>query len=315
GRGHLGEPEVEELRRDVAVGIDRQKDVRRGDVAVDDAGVVRVRERREDGVRDRDRFAGGERTPAAHRALQRLAAQEFHHEHERPAGLLDEVEDADDAAVRELRAEPGLAPEPGGGVVAVRGPAHHLDGELRARVAVLGDPHLAHAAGAEAAGASAAARTSTFRSSRTFPGHGSAWSCARALGSRVTGGPEPASSRSIFAPRTATSAGRSRRGGSTTRIWASRKKRSSRNRPASISWRRSRCVAATTRTSILTGAVPPRRVTSRRSRTRKNFDWIASGSSPTSSRNTVPPWPASKKPARRRSAPVNAPRPCPESRD
>ncbi len=100
-----------------------------------------------------------------------------------------------------------------------------------------------------------------------------------------------------------------------TRICARRKKRSSRKRPASISWRRSRCVAAITRTSTGTGSWLPTRVTSRCSSTRRNFAWIPAGSSPISSRNTVPPSAVSKRPTARRSAPVNAPFSWPKRSD
>jgi hypothetical protein len=57
----------------------------------------------------------------------------------------------------------------------------------------------------------------------------------------------------------------------------------------------------------------PTRRTSLRSRTRSSLGCIASGSSPISSRNTVPPCARSNAPAYELVAPVNAPRSWPNS--
>jgi hypothetical protein len=51
----------------------------------------------------------------------------------------------------------------------------------------------------------------------------------------------------------------------------------------------------------------------RSSRTRKSFTWTAGERSPTSSRNTVPPSAISRRPGLALTAPVNAPRSCPNS--
>src|SRR5512144_3266507 len=53
--------------------------------------------------------------------------------------------------------------------------------------------------------------------------------------------------------------------------------------------------------------VEPIRRTLRVSTARRSLDWTSSGSSPISSRNSVPPWAASNTPMVARPAPVNAP--------
>ena len=76
---------------------------------------------------------------------------------------------------------------------------------------------------------------------------------------------------------------------------------------------RSRCVAATMRTFTCTGRSPPTRTTSPSCTTRSSRTWAAGGSSPTSSRNSVPPSACSNQPFRRLTAPVNAPCSWPNS--
>ena len=76
---------------------------------------------------------------------------------------------------------------------------------------------------------------------------------------------------------------------------------------------RSRCVAASTRTSTWTVRVRPTGRTSPAPRNRRSTAWASSGSSPTSSRNTVPPSASRRSPACRSTAPVNAPRSWPKS--
>ena len=66
-----------------------------------------------------------------------------------------------------------------------------------------------------------------------------------------------------------------------------------------------RWVAAMTRTSTSIGSLPPTRSKRRSWSTRSNFTCIVSGTSPISSRNSVPPWACSNRPIRSRSAPVN----------
>ena len=133
------------------VGIDRQKHVRGRDVAVDDAAVVGVRQRRQDGNRDRDGLRGGERSAAMQVPFERLSPQELHDEDQGPVVLVDEIEDANDAPVREHRAQARLVPESQRGVVARRRVEPHLDGDLGPRRPVAGNPHFAHAARADAA--------------------------------------------------------------------------------------------------------------------------------------------------------------------
>ncbi len=70
---------------------------------------------------------------------------------------------------------------------------------------------------------------------------------------------------------------------------------------------RSRWVAATTRVSTVTGRSAPTGCTVCASSTRSSFACAASGSSPSSSRNSVPPLASTNAPLRSRSAPVNAP--------
>ena len=69
------------------------------------------------------------------------------------------------------------------------------------------------------------------------------------------------------------------------------------------------------RRSSCTEAVPPSGRTARSWSTRSSLACVASGMSPISSRNSVPPLAAAKRPSRRRSAPVNAPFSWPNSSD
>ena len=92
-----------------------------------------------------------------------------------------------------------------------------------------------------------------------------------------------------------------------------RPNRSSRNSPRSTSPARSRWVAAHSRTSTLTGRSSPIGTTSRSCRTRRNAVCEAGGSSPISSRNSVPPSALRTSPVRSPTAPVNAPRRWPNS--
>ena len=76
---------------------------------------------------------------------------------------------------------------------------------------------------------------------------------------------------------------------------------------------RSRLVAAMIRTSTWIGALPPTRSNSRSWRTRSSLAWVSRGSSPISSRKSVPPSASSKRPMRRAMAPVKAPFSWPNS--
>ena len=61
------------------------------------------------------------------------------------------------------------------------------------------------------------------------------------------------------------------------------------------------------------GSLLPSRSNSRSCSTRRSRPWSAASSSPISSRNSVPPAARSRRPIRRATAPVNAPRSCPNS--
>ncbi len=74
-------------------------------------------------------------------------------------------------------------------------------------------------------------------------------------------------------------------------------------------------MAATSRTSTVMVRWPPTRSNWRSWMARSSFTWAASGSSPTSSRNSVPPSAASKRPCCAWWAPVKAPRSWPKSAD
>ena len=70
---------------------------------------------------------------------------------------------------------------------------------------------------------------------------------------------------------------------------------------------KSRFVAAITRTSVRIGRVPPTRSNSCSCKTRSKAIWASGGSSPTSSRKSVPPLANSNLPKRCWVAPVKAP--------
>lgn len=74
---------------------------------------------------------------------------------------------------------------------------------------------------------------------------------------------------------------------------------------------RSRLVAATRRKSLSTSRTSPTGRKRRSSSARRNAPCTGRGSSPTSSRNSVPWSAAARRPSRALSAPVNAPRACP----
>ena len=89
--------------------------------------------------------------------------------------------------------------------------------------------------------------------------------------------------------------------------------KSSRKLPSSTICSRSRWVAQITRTFTFTVWLSPRRLISPVSSTRNNLACIDNGNSPISSRKMVPPSATSKSPVRAVSAPVNAPRQCPNN--
>ena len=86
-----------------------------------------------------------------------------------------------------------------------------------------------------------------------------------------------------------------------------RKNRSCRNRFSRTAWPRSRLLAATRRTLTFTVRLLPSRSKVPFSSTRSSLACNSSGSSPTSSRNSVPPSATSNRPLSRVNAPVYAP--------
>ena len=106
---------------------------------------------------------------------------------------------------------------------------------------------------------------------------------------------------------------RSRSGGSSTLPTRRRNSRSWRKSPSATIASRSRWVAATTRASTERGRLSPTRLISFSCRNRSRLAWACLDRSPISSRKTVPPLASSRTPIRSRSAPVNAPRTCPNS--
>ena len=115
--------------------------------------------------------------------------------------------------------------------------------------------------------------------------------------------------------KTGMSSRRSRSGGTRMGSTLRRKNRSSRKRPASTSARRSRLVAATTRTSTLRVWMPPTRSISRSCRARSSLPCAVQLRMPISSRKSVPPSARSKRPARALCAPVKPPFSTPNSSD
>ena len=106
---------------------------------------------------------------------------------------------------------------------------------------------------------------------------------------------------------------RSRSGGTWIGKTLSRKNRSSRNAPDVMRASSGRLVAARKRTLTGLGRASPTGVISRCSMARSSLTWAAAGTSPSSSRSTVPPSASSSRPLRSTVAPVNAPRWWPKS--
>ena len=157
-------------------------------------------------------------------------------------------------------------------------------------------------------------RSMVFLSSRTLlRSQLRARSSARAAS--VTGrGERPRRAGSVeakCAARRGMSRGRSRSGGTRMTWMLMRWSRSSRKSPASAAASRSRWVAATIRAPTVIGSSAPRRMISPPSSTRSSLAWTPPGSSPISSRKSVPEVARSKAPRRAFRAPVNAPRSCP----
>src|SRR5438094_2713623 len=116
-----------------------------------------------------------------------------------------------------------------------------------------------------------------------------------------------------YSARSGISSALSRSGGIWTRTTETRKYKSSRKVPFCTISSRFRLVAQITRTSMGWETFEPSRSTLRSCSTRKSLACSGRGRSPISSRKSVPPLAASKRPRRIWLAPVNAPFSCPKS--
>jgi myo-inositol-1(or 4)-monophosphatase len=144
--GELGQSEVEHL--DVAVAAQHQ--VLRLDVAVDDARLVRGRERARGADAD-VQHVGDRHLLAADLLAQRLAVDVLGGDVVDAVGFADVV-DGDDVGMVQRRGRAGLALEAADALL-VLGEAHRqeLERHLAPQTVVLGEINLAHAAGAEKA--------------------------------------------------------------------------------------------------------------------------------------------------------------------
>jgi len=144
-RPGLREAEIQHL--DLAVG--RQLDVRRFQVAVDDALLVGFLQGLGDLLGDLDGLPHGE--GAAGEALREVLALDKLENQEPPPVVLLEAVDLGDVGVVEGGEEAGLALEASQALrVRREGPGKHLDRHLAAEGRVLGAVDLTHATGAEA---------------------------------------------------------------------------------------------------------------------------------------------------------------------
>ncbi len=109
---HLRQTEVDDLREHAAVGGVHQEHVVRLEIAVDDAGGVRLGQRRRHLVDDLHHRLRRQRPHALEARLQVLAFEEFHHDVRLPCRRGTEAEDVDDVRVIELAGHLRLAPEP-----------------------------------------------------------------------------------------------------------------------------------------------------------------------------------------------------------
>ena len=126
-----------------------EQDVGRLDVAVDDAGAVRVVERLGDGAHDLDRAARLDLAAREH-VGERLPLHVLHDEQDGLVVLLG-VEDRDEVRMAEGGAELGLALEAAGVHVVVLGGMHPLDGHIAVEPLVARQVDGRHAARAKPA--------------------------------------------------------------------------------------------------------------------------------------------------------------------
>ncbi len=148
------------------------------------------------------------------------------------------------------------------------------------------------------AGEMITARSIRFSSSRTLPGKSQAWSCSMAFWGicKILRPKRLQNFSTKCVTRGAISSLRWRRGG----IWIGntcrRKQRSSRKVPFSISFSSWRLVAAIRRIFTLIVLLPPKRSNSPSWSTRRSLACSSRGSSPISSKKSVPPSASSKRP-------------------
>ena len=147
GGGELGQAEVDQLRRLAVLGVGREQDVGRLEIAMHDAGGVRRVEAPAQPLRDGERALDRQR-PALDEVGERLAAHVLHDDERRIAD--DEIEEARHVRVLDggdrLRLVLEALAELG---VGEQLRLEQLDGHAHADGDVLGDEDLAHAARAE----------------------------------------------------------------------------------------------------------------------------------------------------------------------
>ena len=140
----LGEPKVEDLRP-----VCGEENVRRFDVAVDDARGVRRIERAGQRGGDLDQFGFAERS-ARQPLLQRLALQQLHDEERHALGRRADIVDGADVRVLQRGNRAGLALEPRAALRIARDvERQHLDGDGPIEPRVAGRVDFAHPARAE----------------------------------------------------------------------------------------------------------------------------------------------------------------------
>ena len=145
--GQARDAEIEDLQH--ALGVDHQ--VGGLDVAVDDAGAVRVCQPRAELLDHQKPLGEGQRRGAAQDLRERLAGDVLHRHEGQAVGLAD-VEDDDDVLVAEAGDGPGLADEPLAELLVVLVLVlEHLDGDEPLETRVPSQVERPHAAGAETA--------------------------------------------------------------------------------------------------------------------------------------------------------------------
>ena len=111
---------------------------------------MNVVERRENRNGNRDPVQRRDRPALAHARLERASAQELHDEAERPVRVVDQIEDADDVAMRDRGGESRLATKSFVVRRSALAPLERLDRDLGLRRLVTRNPDVAHAAAADA---------------------------------------------------------------------------------------------------------------------------------------------------------------------